>query len=262
MRNFFIAVCLFFTSSGFLFSQGFVGPPCTIYTAQDTINFLYPAADSFPCIDSGIAFYDAIQLNMPPTIGGIITLDSLVITSITGLPAGMGYNINPPSGVLYADANGCVAFAGTDSASPGSYSITFNGYAVLTSQNTGTHTYSLDQLAEIDGAPVPSYRLNVIGPTDTCNPQAYTLVYNVNGSPLFTVYPNPGYGLFELDLQSVKSVNSEIDVADLSGRIVYRASEQAGTVLATLNLSDLSKGFYILRLRTRGGETSKKISIQ
>ena len=263
MRKLFLTYSIVFASLGFVFSQSFVGPPCAINSARDTISFLYPASDSFPCIDSGIAFYDAIQISLPTTMAGVVVLDSMVITSITGLPAGIAYSVNPSSGVIYGDSNGCVAFAGTATGAAGHYPVTFSGYAVVTTQSAGTQTYSLSQLAAIQGAPVPSYVLNVIGPNDTCNPQAYTAVQGLNQNIHFSIYPNPNNGIFDLELQDLRIGNAAIQILDLAGRAVYiRQLDNAVAGKMTFDLSNLSKGLYILQLRTLEGTAAKKISIQ
>jgi hypothetical protein len=263
MRKLFLTYSIVFASLGFLFSQSFVGPPCAINSARDTINFLYPASDSFPCIDSGIAFYDAIQISLPNTMAGVVVLDSMVITSITGLPAGIAYSVNPPSGVIYGDSNGCVAFAGTATGATGHYPITFSGYAVVTTQSAGTQTYSLSQLASIQGAPVPSYVLNIIGPNDTCNPQTYTAVQALNQNIHFSIYPNPNNGVFDLELLDLRSDNATIQILDLAGRAVYvRQLDNAAVGKMTFDLSSVSKGLYILQLKTSDWIATQKISIQ
>ena len=179
MRKLFLTTAVIFASLGFVFSQTFSNPPCTIAAVHSDTGLITPFYDSLACIDKGLPYSSSVQISMPATFNGNISIDSMVITGISGLPAGISYAQNPANGVYYADSNGCIAFAGTTNADSGAYQLTFTGYAVVTTQSSGTQTLSLAQLAQIQDAPVPVYFLNVINQGDSCFPRAVTGISNL-----------------------------------------------------------------------------------
>jgi hypothetical protein len=265
MRNFFLTTVFIFASLGFVFSQGFSNPPCVI--ALNDTGLITPYYDSLPCIESGLPYSSTVQINMPALFNSSLLLDSLVITSITGLPAGIAYQQYPASGVYYGDSSGCIAFVGTTSADSGAYPLTFNGYAVISSESSGTQTYSLSQLTQIQDAPVPTYQLNIIYPGDSCFPlpaSVYTTGLPELAPPVkFSVYPNPSNGVFNLELSTQKTTAGEFVVTDVTGRAVYRRSFNAtGLYNTSINLTNCAGGYYLLQLKTEQGVVSKSLSIQ
>jgi len=62
----------------------------------------------------------------------------------------------------------------------------------------------------------------------------------------FSVFPNPGSGLFKLHLQS-PSKGSQIDVFNLAGQCVLQKSISPGAFEVEIDLHALSNGFYIIR---------------
>ncbi|MDB5284579.1 MAG: domain proteinfibronectin type protein [Bacteroidota bacterium] len=255
MRKIFLITTVFFASLGFVFSQ-----PCTLTTIDS--SFIAPSPDSLPCIERGLPYSNSIQINMPGAFDGLITLDSLVITSITGLPNGITYATNPASNVYYGNTSGCILFSGTTNDTAAGYELYFEGYAVVSSPNSGTHTLSLTQLAQLNG-PVPEFQLNVINQSDSCHPEALTGIKNLASNINWSISPNPNNGVFELKLDAGNKTSGEIVVTDISGRVAYSQKlETTGFYQTTFNLSTLSKGLYLLQLRTEEGIASKKISIQ
>ena len=265
MRKLLLTTTIFFASLGFIFSQGFSNPPCAI-AVTDT-GYYTPYYDSLPCVEKGLPYSGSVQVSMPTAFNSSIILDSLVITSITGLPAGIAYAQNPASGVYYGNSNGCIAFAGTTNSDSGSYQLTFSGYAVISTQSSGTQIYSLNQLAQIQDAPVPSYFLNIINPGDSCFPPpivySTTAVSNLIQSSQLSVSPNPTNGTFNFELNINKAVSGEVVVTDLMGRKVYTQQfSSSGLFQSNINLGNCSKGLYLLQIRTSAGLVSKSISVQ
>jgi len=265
MRNFFLTTVFIFASLGFVFGQGFSSPPCVI-SYSDT-GVITPYFDSLPCIESGLPYSSTVQINIPAIFNSSILVDSLVITSIAGLPAGIAYQQYPASGVYYGDSSGCIVFLGTTTADSGAYPLTFNGYAVISTQSSGTQTYSLSQLTQIQDAPVPAYQLNIIYPGDSCFPLPAPVyvegVSNVLSSSQLSVYPNPSSGVFNLELSTDKDVTGEIVVTDVTGRAVYvRRMEATGLFRSSINLSNCAPGFYVLQIKSEQGMISRSISVQ
>lgn len=249
---------LFVVSSTSVFAQ-----PCNILVS-DSAGLVWPPVDSLPCIEQGSAYSQAMQISMPGAFHGVVTIDSVVLTSITGLPSGITYAMNPSNGVFYGNQNGCVAFTGTTNDNEGTYLLTFNGYAVVTSSGAGTQTYSLAQLSQIEGAPVPVYALEVIAAGDTCRP----IYINTGIKPLaqnytLNVFPNPTKGNFEVTFEADNNVNGELTVTDVVGKTVYSQTiSNVSFYRTSINASNFTRGLYLVELKTSSGVVSKKISVE
>jgi lysyl endopeptidase len=76
----------------------------------------------------------------------------------------------------------------------------------------------------------------------------------------FKLYPNPSNGIFTIELPQEYTVNSDIIVLDLSGRILHSAVYSSKSF--DLNLSNLSSGNYILKVINNEKVITKNISIQ
>jgi hypothetical protein len=262
MRKLFALTAIFFASLGFVFGQTFSNPPCII--AYNDTGLITPFYDSLPCIEKGLPYSSSVQIYIPGTFNSSIILDSLVITSITGLPDSIAYAQNPASGVYYGDSSGCIAFAGTTSNDSGAYKLTFNGYAVITTQSSGTQTYSLQQLVQIQDAPVPVYYLNVINPGDSCFPKPVVEgITDLNLSSQLSIYPNPSTGIFNVELNTGHALNGQMLITDVTGRTVYLEQfDASGLYKSAINLNNCAKGFYLLQLKTTAGVATKSISLQ
>ncbi|MFT6354032.1 MAG: hypothetical protein ACJAXD_001016 [Cryomorphaceae bacterium] len=77
----------------------------------------------------------------------------------------------------------------------------------------------------------------------------------------FTVYPNPGDGLFAIAMPSDFIYPLEIHVGNMNGKeikqVVYSQKPRDGYIL--LNLSDESKGIYFIRLNSSAVSVVKKV---
>lgn len=74
------------------------------------------------------------------------------------------------------------------------------------------------------------------------------------------VYPNPSKGIFTVEvLDTYKSMS--IEVVDVTGRKVF-ANTFAGSVENTVDLTNCSKGIYLLRIKIDGKVTNRKIIVE
>ncbi len=80
---------------------------------------------------------------------------------------------------------------------------------------------------------------------------------DANQTAAFTIYPNPGTGVFTLatDIEG----NYDLMVTNVQGQQVYSA-KMNGT--ATINLTDQAKGIYFVRLSNAANTLVKKIVIE
>jgi hypothetical protein len=80
----------------------------------------------------------------------------------------------------------------------------------------------------------------------------------------FSVYPNPNNGQEELvvELPSTSLHELRIELIDLLGIIRYEGMIPSQTVRHTIQLTDMPKGMYTIRLITRDGVLSEKVIVE
>jgi hypothetical protein len=123
-----------------------------------------------------------------------------------------------------------------------------------TSVPDGLYTFFVkyaDNACPMNGSQAIGYTVNVHHCTGVP-----TEIPNVSGVPSLKVSPNPSSGLFEVQLP-MGAKDASITVADAIGRIIYQQQMQQGVSKATLNLSQLPAGNYMLRVVT-GNETYRE----
>lgn len=79
-----------------------------------------------------------------------------------------------------------------------------------------------------------------------------TGVDDINGSNKWTVHPNPNNGRFTITATDIYSTEARLEVVNTLGQIVYRdiATKQQGSINKEVNLNDVAKGIYLLRIYT------------
>jgi PKD repeat protein len=115
---------------------------CVINTGNTTNGF---TPNTLPCATQGTAYAQATQLHVPSSVdymGNNYPVTSVQITSITGMPAGISYNVNPTTPIP-GNGNGCVDFSGTTTAAVGTYPLTVNATATT---NFGSIPITFDQV--------------------------------------------------------------------------------------------------------------------
>jgi hypothetical protein len=75
----------------------------------------------------------------------------------------------------------------------------------------------------------------------------------------FTMYPNPAKGFINLNIETLIGAGS-IVVTDLYGKTVKTQNLSMGA--NTVNISHLSKGFYLVNVITSEGKTTKKLVVE
>ncbi|MEZ4774923.1 MAG: PKD domain-containing protein [Bacteroidia bacterium] len=77
------------------------------------------------------------------------------------------------------------------------------------------------------------------------------------------VYPNPNGGQFTVDISLENSENTELEILDLSGRILYQKSlGYVYTHNENVNLAKAAKGLYLLKLTVGGVDVYRKIMVR
>ncbi|MDB5284975.1 MAG: hypothetical protein JWO06_4050 [Bacteroidota bacterium] len=244
--------------------------PCTIDSAHLTSPGVYPVPSDLPCIIQTVPYDETvqgkIQKDSSTLIAGItvhVTVDSVEIDSIKGLPNGITFGRSPR--VLLGGGYGCVNFAGTTTDSVGTYQLTAYGTAWLTANAQGQNfpvarRGPLNQYSSFGG-----YYLRVVGISDSCSltiPSGINDHFN-NLNADVSVYPNPNNGVFALKISTASAVAGQLFVYDAVGRKLYeQALNISGVYTTTLDLGKFGSGLYTLQVHTAQGTASKKISVE
>ena len=75
---------------------------------------------------------------------------------------------------------------------------------------------------------------------------------NTLDQPLWDIYPNPGRDQLFVRSSSGESIQGQIEIMDLTGRVLRRKHHHEGTSM--LDVSDLSPGVYFIMIRTEAGK--------
>jgi hypothetical protein len=88
-------------------------------------------------------------------------------------------------------------------------------------------------------------------------------VEDISSADNIRVYPNPGSGLFTLELSSGKLSDLDVEVYSLNGKMVYRnAFRSVMEIHEQIDLRDAARGMYIMRVRNADSVSIHKILIQ
>jgi type IX secretion system substrate protein len=235
---------------------------CTVDPQAQNTPGISPPANQLPCVIVGENYNQVIQVKNLSSYTAIIAsipVDSMVLDSIIGLPAGLDWIKS--SNALSAGQNGCLTFFGTTTASPGQYSLTWYGTVWATVPILGVRHYTgnLNQFSSAF-----NYALTVINPGDPCpNIAAGINDFSADLNSAMYVYPNPNTGVFEFRLNAGKRINGEIAIYDIAGKRVFSQQLDAiGMYTTSIDISKFAKGLYTLQLRTADGFASKRISVE
>jgi len=260
-------------ASGFLFANtAFAGLGCT--PDVNNTQFFNPLPPDVPCAEQGVLYNEVLQFYIPATvdladygvpISYVLTVDSVVLDSITGLPNGLNWAQNGGP-IFYGGTHGCGLTNGTTNDPTGNYPIVFHGLAWVHGQPfpgvfDGDTTLTLQQLigAATQGG---SYSIDVIAAGGTCHASGIK-DFNADLNTALSVYPNPNNGNFELKLNSGRRINGEIVIVDVTGKKVFsQLLDVTGMYATSVDLTQYAKGLYTVQLRTTEGFASKNISVE
>lgn len=102
-----------------------------------------------------------------------------------------------------------------------------------------------------------TFCMNVISPT-----KSIQFVNNINQS--YSIYPNPSSSYLEIKLNSEMASNTIFELIDINGKILKQINEfvNVGTNIFKMELKDVPKGNYIVRMNLFGESINNKIIIE
>jgi hypothetical protein len=101
-------------------------------------------------------------------------------------------------------------------------------------------------------------RAEIFVEVDSCNS---SLMNYVVGETL-NLYPNPSTGIVSIELKDTDAGETNFEIFDINNRIVYRKIiKEENIIFEQLDLTNVLKGIYILKIRTENSITTRKIII-
>ncbi|MCS6933977.1 MAG: T9SS type A sorting domain-containing protein [Chitinophagales bacterium] len=251
-----------------------IAQPCTI--DQSNTEFFDPKASDVPCAIRGVMYDEVLQIYIPQQvdlqdygvpISYILTCDSVVLDSITGLPSGLNWSVNPNQKTFLGGTRACGRTFGTTNEPVGVYQITFHGLIYLRGNPfpgffDGDTFFTISQFLQANQG-TPTYPLRVINQGQPCDSTVSVFDIRSSLNISFNVFPNPARGEFYAEMNTGKPFSGELVVTDATGRRVYgQPVEVNGWLRHPIYLGNMAPGLYIVQFRTAEGTASRTITLE
>lgn len=214
---------------------------CTPDTTMQ-VGTIQPAEIKFAYVNNvyqEVLYYKAPRDTTTKTAFGDlpVRIDSMEITGVTGLPAGVTYVCNTANCRFNGGEAGCLTVSGTPTA-VGVYPLKV--YVTTYATITGTFEFPATQTDSNE-----RYTLYVFGTVGT---------NEIKLDELVKVFPNPVTS--EVNLQILSGDMVQVDLMDLSGRVVLSRQARGEAKLA---VHDLARGVYFMRLSNQKQSHTRKL---
>jgi hypothetical protein len=247
------------------------GTPTTILALTDTI--ILPAIDdlytlTFPCGSVNITS-DSIAVMIHEHVGdstlALATTNDIFTTGTTYLNwptiptfpydnnesfgQNVSYVIRPNFGapVMPTIDNSVTALADSITATENGAGVTYqwidcnNANAIIAGADAQTYTAT----ANGDYAVIVSNAC--LTDTSACTNIVVTSINDVNSSEALTVSPNPSNGLFTLSFNGAKATNLNVEVLDITGKVVMTKSVKNLSNAITVDMTVFNAGTYFIK---------------
>jgi len=211
----------------------------------------YISVSSYESIISGASITENI-------FSEYIEIDNSSISNQSEIIAGQSIIIKPNTSI----ASGLFAindFVSCSAPTNKSISNDYNKYLNPNTMNNETRsidvtTIEATDIALLDTATIYSFNNNI---------ENYCLKGIINEKaekniPTFNIYPNPGTGIYTIDISGYSEQIEEVAVYDQTGKILYHNSLPQERVF-TINLTVLSHGIYFAKVITQSHILTKSI---
>ncbi len=177
--------------------------------------------------------------------GGVptnVTVDSIGVTGVSGLPSGFSYHPNSSSGYWHGDSSGCVLITGTPS-----------------SVDTGTHGIQIHMQAYASGFAAPytytGYELVVFDSTHVGAGSHSDMPDEV------TSFPNPFHNSLTVSFGMQKAKEVSVAIYNMVGHMVNEQTIHAipGENQVVFDTAELSSGMYFYRIKAADKVVTRKI---
>ncbi len=201
--------------------------------------------------DSISVVFSGIPLSLP--------LDSVVVKSVSGLPAGLNYACSEPGCKFLKNTLGCATIFGTPTAAapPGDYLLVITGKAYFP-------TFPFEFEINFPGDFFPGeYRLRLLeNDTQPCG--LVNSRESLAEKVALSIQPNPANGMTKVNLRSTVQGNFNFRVLDLPGKTMEQrqVSLYPGENIIEFDGGSLPNGMYIVQLQNEQGQVSQKLIIQ
>lgn len=250
MKSTILACLLLFT----LFSGMVMSAQAQCVPNNDPVVGIEP--DTLSVAYVGIPYEQIIYFKMPLDtsiqIGPItvpLIVDSLIITSYSGLPPSFALNCNNPSCTLLGGANGCAAITGTATPDEAGYHQLKVYVTTFVSDTFGT---------SIGGVPdsITFYFLDI---------QFATGIEEIGegGWKLSSLFPNPANDQLTVAVTAPADAEVYLQLTDLYGRLVEQQkwNLKKGMNLQNIQSRNLPEGLYLLRVAGTGNVLNGKFHV-
>lgn len=236
---------------------------------------LNPQWECLPCVEQGVAYSSIITIENFDSVGGIV-IQELRLDSLTNLPNGITYAVNPSNGTFPGGGTGCIDVSGTTTDTVGNYklgiyvTVTLAGLGSFSGE-AGEIVQNLIDLGVIDtsttNVPNFDYFARVITAGGTCDIPDSCNVGIKSLNELFSVLsaqPNP------MTTQTQVTWNSNTDgkftakMFDVAGKEVFNQQlhVRIGTNNLTIERGDLATGSYVFVLTDGRKSISTKLMVR
>lgn len=218
-------------------------------SAQCTIDYSYTTSGYYPSAlpdaTVNVAYDEIVQVVIPKDtlVSGLtVTIQSVTIDSITGLPSGITHSCNPTTCIFPGNSNNCIELTGTPTVE-GSYPLKVY-YRTKTAFGTFPGTEK-------------KYSLTVGAVT-----KVEQITYNASLA-FATVVTLANNGKNEIQFYSAEAKTVSLEVYNMLGNLIYSKKVQAKAGLNTSDLAmvDLRQGVYILNLSNGSQKVSRRVVI-
>ncbi|HNW69831.1 MAG TPA: T9SS type A sorting domain-containing protein [Bacteroidales bacterium] len=98
--------------------------------------------------------------------------------------------------------------------------------------------------------------------SDSCFSYTYNVEENWYANQLFSVFPNPNNGAFNIKIQNSNKEDFSIEIFTINGQAVYKNQLHKSSLTSeTIDLSTCSKGVYVVKVQTEDRIKVEKIVI-
>ena len=234
---------------GMLISMMIYAQPCTPDPAYNQVG-VYP--DSLPKANINVFYNEFLTAIIPAdtTVSGATAIvDSVKVTNVTGLPAGVTYATNPINGVILGGTKACIAFTGTvvDPSLIGTHPITINA----TAYGRLYGTMAIEIPYDFTG-----YKLIVEAGSGIKD-------FSKSAFEVNNIFPNPANNIANLSIYSNEASFVSVNIKDITGRIVFSNDYDinSGDNLLKLNISSLPEGIYFCSIVKDSSIITRKLVI-